>query len=176
VYLDKLSTILGRPAVIEPLGLTLVYAGRWLRAEGLKGALGLVLCAAILYGLRPAPLIAWPVGGAGLLFALYLGQQVWRRRLRFELDAGGLTRVGGGAAKRIDWQRLEKLRLQFYGQRRRSMQGTLVLTLGVGGVKLKLDSNLEHFPTLLLHAGAAARERGLRLDPTTAANLVALGL
>jgi len=162
--------------VIEPLALTLLYPPRTLRAEGIKGALGLALCTAILAGLRPAPVLAWPLGGAALLFALYIAQQVRRRSLRYELDAPGVTRAGAEPARRIGWNQLDRLRVNFYPHRRRSLQGTLVVSLGAGKARLKLDSNLEHFPTLLLHAAAAARERGLPLHPTTSANLAALGL
>ena len=99
-----------------------------------------------------------------------------RRSLRYVLDASGLTCAGAGPARRIDWNQLDRLRLNFYPHRRRSLQGTLVMALGAGKVRLKLDSNLEHFPTLLLHAAAAARKRGLPLNPTTLGNLAALGL
>ena len=176
MYLDKLSTILGRPAVIEPPPLTLSYPARGLRAEGIKGALGLALCLGILLALRPAALIAWPLAGAALLFAYYAGQQVLRRSLRFELDGSGLSRVMGSRRRRLDWSGLEELRLHFYPHRRRSLQGSLLLTLRSREVRFKLDSSLEHFATLLQHAGAASRERELIVDSITGANLAELGL
>jgi hypothetical protein len=175
VFLDKLTTILGRDAVIEPLPLTLRYAPGTLRAEAIKAALGAALCVAALLVLSPAPLIAWPIAAVGLLFVAYLAQQWRRSRLRLELDSAGLTRTAGVASKRLDWNTLRAFKLQFYPNRRRSLQGMLVMTLR-GGFRVKLDSALEHFPTLLRHAAAAARERSLTLDPTTAANLSELGL
>ena len=54
--------------------------------------------------------------------------------------------------------------------------GTLVLVLHDGTGKLKVDSTLDHFPTLLSRAARAARERNLELRPTTEANLDQLGL
>lgn len=175
MYTDKLSTILGEPVLIEPLPLTLRYAPARLRNEALKAAVGAALCLAVLLALRPAAVIAWPVGMVGVLFPAYLVQQVRRRALIVELDAAGLSRKAGGATRRLEWSALDRFKLQFYPHRRRSLQGTLVLTLG-GGFRVKVDSGLAHFPTLLLHAAAAARERALTVDSTTSANLAQLGL
>jgi hypothetical protein len=173
---DKLSAILGRPAELAPLGLTLRYPPRALRWEAIKGAFGALLCGAMLFGLEPAALIAWPVGGAAILFVAYAGQQIRRTGLRYHLDADGISRVAGGRSCRVSWTALDRLRLNFYSHRRKSQQGTLSLVLGAGAVRLRLDSGLDHFPTLLLHAAAAARGRALQPDPTTEANLAALGL
>ena len=175
MYLDKLGTILGRPAVIKPLPLTLRYAPERLRGEAIKAASGVVLCVAALLVLSPAAAIAWPIGLVALLFLAYLIQQWRRRALRLELDSAGLAHDTGGSARRIAWARLDTFRLHFFPHRRRSPQGTLVLTLR-GDSRMKLDSALVDFATLLLHAAAAARERGLTLDATTEANLAQLGL
>jgi hypothetical protein len=120
------------------------------------------------------------VAAVGALFLLYLVQQGWRRAMRVELTSQGLARMApvgtGERAHRWVWRDLEELRLHFYPHRRRSLEGTLVLILRAGGARLRLDSSLEHFPTLLLHAASAARERGLKPDATTKANLAQLGL
>ena len=175
MHTDKLSTILGRPITIATLPATLRYPPGTLRREGIKGALGALVCFATLAGLAPAPVIAWPLGIIGVLFVAYLGQQWRRRTLRAEVDSDGVT-AGSGDRKRLRWADLEGLRLNFYPNGRRSLQGTLVLTLRRGSTRIKLDSTLEHFPTLLLHAAAAAREGNLEPDPTTEANLQQLGL
>lgn len=176
MYVDKLTGLLGRQAAIAPLPLRLCYPPASLRREALKGGVGVTMCLATLVFLSPAPLIAWPVGAIGLVFLGYVAQQAWRRRMVFELDAQGVARVAGGPRRAIRWKELEGLRLKFYASRRRSLQGTLVLALRAGRTRFRLDSSLEDFPTLLLHAAAAARERDFRLDATTSTNLAQLGL
>jgi hypothetical protein len=181
VDLDKLSAILGRPAAVEPLPVTLRYTPAHLRAEAAKAGLGAAICFGAIVFLSPAPIIAWPVAVAGLLFLLYLGQ-LWRRRaLRLELTFDGIARTTGNAdgadpTARLNWHVLQELHLHFYPHRRRSPHGTLVLTVRGDGMRVKLDSSVEHFPTLLLRAAGAARERALPLDRTSADNLAQLGL
>jgi hypothetical protein len=137
---------------------------------------GLATCLAILVVLRPSPWIGWPVVGVAVLFALYLLQQARRFTLRLRMDETGVLREGGGSGQTVPWQELRKLRLNYYPHGRKAAMGTLVLVLGSGRVRLKVDSTLDHFPTLLARAAAAARERSLELHPTTQNNLEQLGL
>ena len=173
---DKLNSLLGRPVAIAPLPVTLRHSAAGLRREAAKAATGAAICFATVILLSPAAVIAWPLGFVGFLFLAYLGEQWRRRRIGYELDAAGVAYAGGGRRRRIDWARLDDLRLNFYPRRRRSQQGTLVLVLRAQKTKLKLDSTLDHFPTALLHAAGAARERNLQPEPTTAANLSQIGL
>ena len=184
-YIEKLSTVLGRAAEIAPLPVTLRYPSAGLRREGIKGCLGAAACFGTLTGFAPAPLIAWPLGLIGALFVLYVGQQWRRRAVRLALDERGLTpapsgrpgeATGGTQRRSIAWRELERFRLNFYPHGRRSAHGTLVLHLRAGRTRLKLDSTLQDFPTLLFHAAAAARDRGLEPDASSQANLEQLGL
>lgn len=54
--------------------------------------------------------------------------------------------------------------------------GWLQLSLGGGGQRLKIDSTLDRFTEFLDLALAKARDRGVKIDQTTRANLDALGL
>ena len=50
------------------------------------------------------------------------------------------------------------------------------LTLKGGGTSFTLESSLEGFDYIAWRASKAARENGLSMDPTSAGNLLAIGL
>src|SRR5574341_1145442 len=91
--------------------------------------------------------------------------------LRWEAGKGIAGAAGALAVLRgretIAWGELEGFRLHFYGFGRQARTGTLEVRLTARGRRIKADSALDHFPTLLVHAAQAARTRGLALDPTT---------
>ena len=176
VLTENLSRLLGRPAEVVPVPLALSYPQRILAKEGSKGLIGSVACVCILYFLRPTPYLGWPIAAAGVLFLLYLGQQVSRHYLRSRVDDTGFIHETFGIRKAIRWAELSDLRLNFYPQSKGQSQGMLVLILKDGKSRIKLDSTIDHFPTVLSRAAEAARERGIQFHPTTEENLASLGL
>jgi hypothetical protein len=82
----------------------------------------------------------------------------------------------GQRPRHLRWGELENFRLNYYPNGRKASTGTLVVILQAGDGRVKVDSGLDHFPTLLCRAAQAARERELDLHPTTEANLNQLGL
>lgn len=176
VHTDRLAKLMGRPVEVAPIPLTGRYPQRLLTTEVVKGAVGVVVCVGLVVGLRPTPWIGWPLLGAAALFAAYAFQQFRRIPLRFAVDDTGVTRISGGQRAPFRWNELETLRLNYYPNGRKASMGTLVLVLHNGSGRLKIDSTLDHFPTLLSRAAQAARERELELHPTTVANLDQLGL
>ncbi len=177
-----LSRLMGRPAEVKTLPVTLRYTASALRWELAKGAIGAAGGLAILIGLSPSPWVGVPVAIGSALFAAYAGQQIRRGRIEFEVTeeriamraAGAAT--GDAAARAIPWGALDKFRLKFFAFGRRAEQGTLVLYIEGAGHKLKLDSAADQFATALFYAAQMARTRELTLDPTTLANLQQLGL
>ncbi len=170
---DRLVRLIGRPAEMADLPVTLAYPPRELGWETFKGCLGMGACFGLVGLLQPSIYIAVPVGGFGLLFLFYTIRQIRRRSLSYVLDESGITRGRGDNRQVIPWPELQKLLLNFYPVSRRGSAGMLVLILngGPGPFKFKLDSTIGHFPILLDRAAGAARERKLPLDPTTEANL-----
>ena len=174
---EKLSRLIGQPAQVTQLPLTLAYPPKALGWETLKGAVGAAICFGVVGFLSPTPFLGWPIGGLGLLFGAYGMQQFRRRALRYRLDDQGFTELRGDARRAIRWQELAEFHLKFYPQNKRDAVGTLVLILKDGSRgRLKMDSTLEQFPTLLDQAATAARACNLTLDPTTEANLAQLDL
>jgi hypothetical protein len=176
VRTDQLARLLGRPVELAPTPLTGSYPRRMLRWEVAKGSVGAAVCLGIVLTLAPSPWIAVPLLAVGALFAAYVSQQVGRMPLRFSLDDTSVTRIRGAQRTPLRWSELEELRLNYYPNGRKAAMGMLVLLLRNHQGRLKVDSSLDHFPTLLSRAAGAARERGLTLHPTTAANLDKLGL
>lgn len=172
----QLAKLIGRPVEVAPLPVTGRYPQDVVTWEIVKGAAGIAVCLGIVVFLQPVTWIAWPLVIIAAMFVAYLVQQAGRMPLRFMMDDAGVTRVAGGRREPFRWNELKELRLNYYPHGRKAAMGMLVLVLRNGQRKLKVDSSLDHFPTLLSHAAQAARERELELHPTTRANLSQLGL
>ena len=173
---ENLAKLIGRPAEVVAAPLDLAYPDGMLIRESLKGLAGGLTSAAIIVFLRPTPYLGWPIGFVGLLFLMYFGQQLSRRYLRLHMDDTGLIHELLGFRKTIRWSNIRDLRLNFYPQGKGNIQGTLVLTLKDGASRIKLDSALDHFPTVLSRAAQAGRDAKIEFHPTTAENLSSLGL
>ena len=173
---DILEKLTGQPAATAPLPLTARYPEAQLRTEIIKSALGCLLSLGAIVALRPSPLLGWPIALVALLFGLYCLQMVRRRPLRYQIAAEGLRVLPPEGAPLLPWSTMENMRLHFYPNSRKGGKGTLNLQLFWEGRRYKVDSGLDHFPTLLAEAARTARERGLELHPTTQDNLVKLEL
>lgn len=176
MLIENLTRLMGRPAELVDLPVDLNYSDTMLVKECAKGLGGAVACAAIIIFLEPTPYLGWPIGIVGLFFFMYFAQQLSRRYLHLRLDETGLIHELPGIRKAIRWSELRDLRLNFYPSAKGASQGTLVLVLKNDALRIKLDSSLDHFPTVLSRAAQAARESGFTLHPTTAENLGSLGL
>ncbi|MEE8436475.1 MAG: hypothetical protein V3S64_16940 [bacterium] len=176
---DQLGKLIGRDVEIVPLPVEAAYPRNILHWEVAKAALGITSCLAIIIGLQPSPWLAWPIGGVALVFGYYLWQQAGRYALRIRVDETGASVMRGGRRLEFPWERLKDFRLEFYPNGRKAQSGSLVVKLYRDTERLRVDSTLDHFPTLLTYAARAARtaqEKGLALHPTTVDNLKKLGL
>lgn len=176
---DQLAKLIGRDVEIAPLPIEVAYPRPMLHWEVTKAGLGVAGCLAMIIGLQPNPWLAWPIGGVGVMFGYYLWQQTKRYALRIRVDETGATVMRSGRRQEFPWDRLKDFRLEFYPNGRKAKSGSLVIKLFRDTEKLRVDSTLDHFPTLLTHAARAARaaqEKGLELHPTTVNNLEKLGL
>ena len=154
----------------------------------LRVALGLGLTAGPLLLLDLAPPVAWLLAGVALLF-VWFGLRTGLRQLSWvELSPQAIA-IRGPFGRQLSWDHLAGMKLAYYaprgarGRRRneergdRDQPGWLQLTLrGVRGRPIRVDSTLEDFDLVLRRAMATAERKDLELDPTTLANLTALGL
>lgn len=167
-----------------------------LSSDYMRVAVGLALTLGPLLLLDLAALIAWLLAALAVLF-LWFGLRTALRQLSaIELSPQGIT-IRGPFGRHLAWDELARLKLAYYaprgwgGPRRReghqergesgesnqSQRGWLQLTLqGSRGRPVRVESTLEGFDQVLHRATAAAAQRQLELDPTTMANLSALGL
>jgi hypothetical protein len=172
-----MSRLIGRPATIANMPVTMKYLRGHIKWEAAKGFVGAACCFGVLIGFQPQNWFGWIVGGLGAFFLYYFLVQVRNALVTYRLDESGLTEEFGGRKRVLRWGELRKLRLHFFSPKRGKFdKGTLHLTLWGDDSQFKLDSTLDHFPTLLRKSAEAARNRELYLDPTTLSNLEQLGL
>jgi hypothetical protein len=166
-----------------------------LSSDYLRVAVGLALTLGPLLLLELAAPIAWLLAALAVLF-VWFGLRTGVRQLSVvELSPQSIA-IRGPVGHRLAWDELAGMKLAYYaprgwgsarrreryhergqrdeGQRER---GWLQLTLqGPSGRPLRVESTLQGFEQVLRRAMATATRNQLHLDPTTTANLSALGL
>jgi len=147
------------------------YPTRRLMEDYARGAAGLVFLAIALV---PMHWILHLVFGLVAVLLLSFGVRTYLRgRSRIVLDDSGIA-VVGPRSRRLDWTALAGFKLRYFSTRRDRKQGWMELTLTGPGAKLAIESQIDGFEAIVRRAAAAAKARGLTVDPSTAGNLVAL--
>jgi hypothetical protein len=163
-----------------------------LSADYLRVAVGLALTLGPLL-LDLATPIAWLLGILAMLF-VWFGLRTGLRQLSaVELSPQGIA-LRGPFGRSLAWDELARMKLAYYaprsrgsarrrdrkherGERHEGPRGWLQLTLqGTRGRPIRVESTLVGFDQVLRRAMAAVARQQLSLDPTTTANLAALGL
>ena len=167
-----------------------------LSSDYLRVAVGLALTLGPLLLLELASPIAWLLAALAILF-FWFGLRTGLRQLSaVELSPQGIA-IRGPFGRRLAWDELARMKLAYYaprgwggarrrdrhhergarGERDERQRGWLQLILqGTRGRPVRVESTLEGFDQVLRRAMAAAARKQLELDPTTTANLSALGL
>lgn len=155
------------------------YPVRSLIGDYLRAASGLGVGAVVLVS-APSDSMAVVVifGAIAALFAVFGLRTIQRHITEVALSKKGIA-CRDFRLRTIFWQDLDGLKLRFYGTRRRSSQDRsnfLELTLAGGGTSLKFESSIEGFELIVWRAAKAARENTVSLDPTSAGNLLGIGI
>jgi hypothetical protein len=168
-----------------------------LSSDYMRVAVGLALTLGPLLLLELAAPIAWLLAALAILF-VWFGLRTGLRQLSaVELSPHGIA-VRGPFGRQLAWDELAHMKLAYYAprgwgsprrrerhhgrggerhERDEGRRGWLQLTLqGTRGRRVRVESTLEGFDQVLRRAMAAAARSRLELDPTTTANLCALGL
>ena len=112
-----------------------------------------------------------------VIFLLFALRTVQRHLTRIAVSDEGLFRRDL-FSQSLPWTDLTKLRLRYFGTRRQhgGGNGFLQLTLQGHGRAMKIESDIEGFQDIARLAARAARDRSVGIDPTTAGNLLAIGI
>lgn len=155
------------------------YPTKTLIGDYVRSAVGLGIGVGVLTSVPASPVIVIVFGGLATLFLVFGLRTVQRQVMHVALtseeicSAGFVTRV-------VPWRALELLKLRYYGTRRQRTQGDgagfMQLTLKGGGTSMTLESSIEGFQYIAWRAAKAARDNGVSLDPTSAGNLLDLGI
>jgi hypothetical protein len=152
------------------------YPTTTLVPDYLRVVVGLAATGGPLVALDLAGVVTGLLSGLALLFGWFGVRTVLRQLSWVELSSRDIA-LRGPIERRLVWEQLERLKLAYYAPRRARQEGWLQLTLGAAsGPPIRLDSTLSGFDEILRRAVGVARLKQLPLDPTTQANLVALGL
>jgi len=155
------------------------YPLRSLLGDYLRAGVGLAVGFVVLVTVPPSLAVLGVFGGLTVLFVVFGLRTVQRHLLQVALTDEQIC----GAAFRtqvLPWGSLERLKLRYYGTRRQRTRddggGFMQLTLKGGGAALTLESSIDGFERIAWHAAKAARDNGISLDPTSAGNLLQLGI
>jgi hypothetical protein len=169
------------------------YPASALYADYLRVAIGLALTLGPLLLLDLATPIAWLLAALAVLFVWFGLRTALRQLSAVELSPQGIA-LRGPFGRSLAWDELARMKLAYYaprswssarrrgrqherGERDEGPRGWLQLTLqGRRGRPVRVESTLEGFDQVLRRAMAAVARQQLSLDPTTTANLAALGL
>ena len=114
------------------------------------------------------------LGLMSLCFALYGLGVVRRQRIRVATDEDGLS--FSPPRRRIAWNEITRFGLAYFSTRRDGARGWMELKVGSRTATLRVDSRLERFHELVGRVWSAAALLGVEPNPTTRANLEALGV
>jgi hypothetical protein len=115
------------------------------------------------------------LGACAGVFALH-GARTWiKSATRIEVDEDGISSLGPRNAT-LRWNGLERMSLDYYSTRRDRAAGWMQMRLEGEGARIRVDSALDGFESVVARAARAAAARGVALKPATAANLATLGI
>ena len=143
-------------------------------SDYLMSAAGLTVSAVPLLTLDLPAITFAILGLLALSFAIYGLGVVRRQRIRVETDEHGLW--FSPPRRCIAWDEITRFGLAYFSTRRDRARGWMELRVGSRTATLRVDSRLERFNELVGRVWSAASRLGLELDPTTRANLEALGM
>ena len=155
------------------------YPLRSLVSDYLRALAGIAVGLAVLLAVPASAVILFIFGGVTLLFLVFGLRTVQRHLLQIAVTDAAIG-AKALATKSLPWNRLESVKLRYYGGRRQSDSrggsGFMQLTLKGADTSLTLESSLTGFDWILWRAAKALRENGMALDPTSAGNLLDLGI
>lgn len=153
------------------------YPPRSLAGDYIRSGVGLAVGLGVLLSVSPSTPIIIVFGGITGLFGFFAYRTIQRHVVKVAVTDDEICNAGF-FTRTMAWTDLEKLKLRYYGTKRqqRGGDGFMQLTLAGGGASFSYESSLKGFRYIAWRAAKALRENGGSVDPTSAGNLLAIGL
>jgi len=153
------------------------YPLRALTGDYLRALAGLGLGLGVVATNPSSPALLAIFGGLGAVFALFAARTLQRHLTKVAVTETEICDRGFGT-RVMAWAELGQMKLRFYGTKRQQAAsgGFMQLTFKGAGRAFTFESSLEGFDYLTWRAAKAARDNGVSLDPSSAGNLLAMGL
>lgn len=154
------------------------YSRRALTGDYLRSAGGVGLGGFALTAADPGLWLLAIFGGLTAIFGFFGLKTAERQLLQVALTPEGIF-TRSLLRKEIPWSELRALKLRFYGTRRQVKSGSggfMQMTLDGRRDRMRFESSVDGFSDIAWHAARAMRQNSLTVDPTTAGNLLALGV
>ena len=154
------------------------YPAKALVGDYLRGAVGLGIGTGLLIA-APLSVPTLGVGGGLVLLFGVFGVRTLARNLARVAITGETLRRSGLGTRVLAWNDLERVKLRYYGTRRQDKDGGggfMQLTLKGPGASFTFESSMDGFRYIAWRAAKALRDNGRSIDPTSAGNLLAIGL
>ncbi len=176
---------LARTGLSEEILHVVRYPLSSLIGDYIRSAAGVAIGLGVLIAVAPSPAILAVFGSILLLFSVFGLRTIERQILQVAVSDHEIC-WRGFRRKTLAWSDLEQLKLRFYGTRRqRRNEGTggseggggfLQLTLKGAGTRIAFESSVQGFEMIAWRAAKAMRDNKFSLDPTSAGNLLAIGV
>lgn len=132
---------------------------------------GLAVCFPPLLFVQWTLSVVGILGGLSALFAWLALRTLARQRAVVRADDHAIARD----LRVIPWQEMTLVRLRRFGARRNG-GGMMEMTIGSGGIRIGIDSQISDFLPLARRIFTVAQARRITLDERTRAAFAALGL
>jgi hypothetical protein len=153
------------------------YPARALAGDYIRAVAGLALGLGVLLSTPLSPAIVTIFGSWSALFGYFAFRTVQRNVTRVAVTDTEICDVGL-RTRAMAWADLQWLKLRYFGTKRqeRAQGGFMQLKLKGGGRSFTYDSGMEGFDHVAWRAAKAIRDNGFSMDPTSAGNLLSLGV
>ncbi len=154
--------------------IELRYQRAQVMGDAARSVLGLVATLGPILFLDPLPWLVWVLAVAALLFAA-MGMKAVESACTAIILEGSMIHRRSLISRSVDIEKLDRIKLSYFGRRNGEGKGWMSLTIGSEDQKVSVDSNLERFDELAGATLNAARRNKIFLDPTSAHNFSMLG-
>jgi hypothetical protein len=151
------------------------YPAAALTADYARAAIGFALTGIFMVAADLSSPIMYILLPLALLFLVYGLRTALRQRVRVTVDGDGIA-VSGLFGRHIPWSALRAVDLRYYSTKRDKSNGWMELRLTGPDGRIRLESTLNGFDTVVRRVAAAARYEGVALSPTSRTNMAAMGI